>query len=662
MNAADHDRLLGVTLEGRYQLLRLLGKGGMGRVYLAEERLLRRHCAVKLLPREHTEDATNVERFLREAQVIARVRHENIVEIYSFGQDPDGEVFYVMELLSGEDLEARLKDSARGLPDWHELCGWGVQICRALAAVHDAGFVHRDLKPGNLFLTRRSDGSALIKLLDFGIARPAESQLTGTGAFLGTMPYMSPEQVQALPLDGRSDIYALGILLYRAIAGRPPFRGDPVQVIQQHVHSPPPPLLPLAQGRPLPVALLDVIDRCLRKSREERLQSMREVEAALSAMLAEQSPRLADSVALAPTSPLADSVTPAPPSPLADSTAHAFRSALVDSVAPASPPSSASLPAEVSTNVYAAPRHAVVNADAVAADSEPAPREPASSTDEYMSLLTLEPDDSLCDPHHRFRAPTAEGAPSNVPPAAPQHLAMPAPVVEEAPAPKLPPSAQDPQPSASRRTDPRRSKLGLAAVSLLALLVVAPPQQSEPEPDPSTTRASVSQPGLQIPSPSRVASPIPASTPATSLADPQQPTDPQRPTDKLLGVATPPDDFLAGTPVLPPDNAPRNPREEAPQRPKLPTVGTSTSSSKPTTSERPKIPRSLKRESSRCRVEHDAVNLPPIILDYALIDNEVVEPRTITAVAPALAACLEAALKSTRFAGNDLGFGKRISL
>lgn len=629
MNAADHDRLLGVTLERRYQLLKLLGKGGMGRVYLAEERLLRRHCAVKLLPHEHTENATNVERFLREAQVIARVRHENIVEIYSFGQDPDGEVFYVMELLSGEDLEARLKDPARGLPDWHELCRWGVQICRALAAVHDAGFVHRDLKPGNLFLTRRSDGSALIKLLDFGIARPVESQLTGTGAFLGTMPYMSPEQVQALPLDGRSDIYALGILLYRAIAGRPPFRGDPVQVIQQHVHAPPPALLPLAQGRSLPAALIDLIDRCLRKSREERFQSMREVEATLSALLAEQSPRLADSVA------------PAPPSPLDDS-AHASRPSLVDSVAHASPPPSALFPAEVSTNVYAASRPAVLDADVAASDSEPAPHEPASSTDEYMSLPTLEPDDSLVDPHHRFRAPTSESPPPIVPPAAPQH------------APPLPPSAQDPQPSASRRTDRRLPTLGLAAVSLLVLLFVLRTQQSEREPDPPTPRASVSQPALPSPSaPAHVASSIATSTPPASA-------------DELPGEvaqpAKPIDDSLAGTPTLPPSDTPRDP-PEAPQPPKPPPKVTSTSSSKATPSpERPKVPRSLERESSRCRRKHDAVNLPPIVLEYSLIDRKVVGPRTITAVAPALAACLEAALQSTTFAGDDFGIGKRISL
>jgi serine/threonine protein kinase len=634
MTAADHDRLLGVTLEGRYQLLKLLGKGGMGRVYLAEERLLRRHCAVKLLPREHTENATNVERFLREAQVIARVRHENIVEIYSFGQDPDGEVFYVMELLSGEDLEARLKDPARGLPDWHELCAWGVQICRALAAVHDAGFVHRDLKPGNLFLTRRSDGSALIKLLDFGIARPAESQLTGTGALLGTVAYMSPEQVQALPLDGRSDIYALGILLYRAIAGRPPFRGDPVQVIQQHVHAPPPALLPLAQGRSLPVALLDLIDRCLRKSCEERFQSMREVEAVLSALLAEQSPRLADSVAPTPPSLRADPVAPAPPSPLDDSTAS--RPSLVDSVAPASPPPSAS-PAELSTNVYAAPRPAVLDADVAASNSEPAPHEPTSSTDECMSLPTLEPDDSLVDPHHRFRAPTPEGPP----PAVPQHVAMCAPVVEEAPAPPLPTSAHDPQPSTSRRTDRRLPILGLAAVSLLVLLFVLRPQQSEREPDPPTPRASVSRPAPIPSAPARVVSSIPASTPMASPADP-------RPADELPGEAAQPskpaDDPLVGTP------------------PELPPMGTSASSPKATSPEHPKIPWSLYVKSKRCRRENDAVNLPPIVLDYSLVDRKVVEPQTLTEVAPALAACLEAALQSTTFAGDDFGIGKRISL
>ncbi len=285
MDAGEQDPLVGAMLDGRYHVQKLIGKGGMGRVYAAEEVHLRRRCALKVLPREHTTNPAIVERFFREAQVIAQLSHENIVEIYSFGKEPEGEVFFAMELLTGEDLEARLRDRMRAPPAWQEICRWGVQIARALAAVHAAGYVHRDLKPGNIYLARRRDGSEVIKLLDFGIVLPPDSELTGTGAFLGTLPYMSPEQVQARPLDGRSDIYSFGILLYRALAGRPPFRGDAVQMIQQHINEPPPPLAE-APGRGIPAGLVDIIDQCLRKPREDRFQTMQAVEQALARVLA----------------------------------------------------------------------------------------------------------------------------------------------------------------------------------------------------------------------------------------------------------------------------------------------------------------------------------------------------------------------------------------
>ena len=256
----------------------------MGLVYSAEDVQLRRRCALKVLRPEFAEDPDNVERFLREAQAIARLSHEHIVNIFSLGRDPSGAVFFAMELLTGEDLEARLRNEARPVR-CREVCEWAVQIARAVAAVHEAGLVHRDLKPGNIFLARRRDGSEFVKLLDFGIVRAEDSEMTSTGATLGTPHYMSPEQVRARPLDRRSDIYSFGVLLYRALTGRLPFRGEPFQVAIMHVEATAPRPSDVAPDRDIPEALSDIVLRALLKDPSERFQSMEDMEDALRAIL-----------------------------------------------------------------------------------------------------------------------------------------------------------------------------------------------------------------------------------------------------------------------------------------------------------------------------------------------------------------------------------------
>lgn len=255
----------------------------MGRVYAAEDLHLSRKCALKILQRKPTDERAVVDRFIREAKVIARFDHENIVKIYSYGPDPTGEVFFAMELLTGEDLEARLRDKERRPVLWREVCAWGAQIARALAVVHDAGFVHRDLKPGNIFLARDPDGAEVIKLLDFGIVRPVDSGLTGAGGLLGTLDYISPEQIHAWPLDGRADIYSFGVLLYRALTGRLPFYGEPVQLVSMHICETPPSLADA--GLEIPASLAAIVEHCLCKSRDDRFQSMRDVERSLLVVL-----------------------------------------------------------------------------------------------------------------------------------------------------------------------------------------------------------------------------------------------------------------------------------------------------------------------------------------------------------------------------------------
>jgi serine/threonine protein kinase len=277
--AAKEDALIGTLLEGRFQIERLLGEGGMGRVYVADETRLRRRCALKVLLPELSEDKDCVERFLREAQAIAQIHHENVVDIYHLGEDPSsGVVFFAMELLQGEDLETRLLDRAARPVLWDHVCHWIAQAAGAVGAVHQAGMIHRDLKPSNIFIARRRDGRDRIKLLDFGIAKAVNrAALTGAGAALGTPYYMSPEQILALPLDERSDIYSLGTVFFEALAGRMVFQGEPLQVAMQHCNMPAPRVRDHAP-EPIPPEIDELVHRMLAKEPSARPQTMEEIE------------------------------------------------------------------------------------------------------------------------------------------------------------------------------------------------------------------------------------------------------------------------------------------------------------------------------------------------------------------------------------------------
>lgn len=285
----EQDPRIGSVLEGRYRILGLLGRGGMGNVYLAEETRLGRRCALKALHPRLAEDRSQVARFLREAQAIARFDHPNIVDIHSFGEDPRGAVFFAMELLQGEDLDARVRGRASRPYTTREACEWAIQIARAVAVVHDAGMIHRDLKGTNIFLARRRDGSEVVKLLDFGIARPeAGSELTSTGVSLGTPTHMSPEQFINGDLDRRSDVYSFGVLLFKLLVGRVPFRGEPIQIAMQHCSAPrPAPSAAVPDGLSNP--LLDaIVVRAMAIAPADRFPTMHAVERALLAALEDE--------------------------------------------------------------------------------------------------------------------------------------------------------------------------------------------------------------------------------------------------------------------------------------------------------------------------------------------------------------------------------------
>ncbi|MCY1059654.1 serine/threonine-protein kinase [Nannocystis sp. SCPEA4] len=313
----DRDaQVIGTVLENRYRVLSLLGRGGMGDVYVGEDTQLRRRCALKILHAELAEDPTSVARFLREAQMIASLDHPNIVDIYWFGKEPSGLVFFAMELLQGDDLDARLRQRAQRPFSSHDCCLWAIQIARAVGCVHDNGLIHRDLKVSNVFLARKRDGEEVCKLLDFGIARDEDSsELTETGITLGTPSYMSPEQVRNANLDRRSDIYSFGVVLFKLLTGRVPFTGEPIQVAMQHCDSPPPAPSSIAPAAGISPALDAIVLKAMAKKPGDRFQTMHEVGQALVELLRSEAPELAPVTASGRTLTQPHLGAPATPSP-----------------------------------------------------------------------------------------------------------------------------------------------------------------------------------------------------------------------------------------------------------------------------------------------------------------------------------------------------------
>jgi eukaryotic-like serine/threonine-protein kinase len=275
----EAEMFVGQTL-GDYYIKRKLAEGGMGVVYEGEHTQLGRRAAVKVLKLEFCRSADVVERFKQEARAVNAIGHENIVDIYDFGSDPHGRVFFVMEFLDGEPLSSRIR---RGALPWGEAFPILDQMLRALKAAHDKGFVHRDLKPDNVWL-RPFDGRVQVKLLDFGIAKlvgtdsPRE-KLTQTGSVIGTPHYMSPEQINgSRDVDHRTDIYALGVMMYEMFAGVTPFTGDTLQAVMTgHLFKDPPKLSDLPPMLGVPVPLAKIIDHMLVKDANARYENVAQV-------------------------------------------------------------------------------------------------------------------------------------------------------------------------------------------------------------------------------------------------------------------------------------------------------------------------------------------------------------------------------------------------
>jgi eukaryotic-like serine/threonine-protein kinase len=267
---SESEQLATGTVAGSYILGGVLGSGGGGMIYAARHSVLGRPAAVKVLRSEMVGSPTMVARFLREATAVNTIRHPNIVDIYEFGELPDGRPFYVMELLAGTDLKKLLRVHGRYSPEETvELLG---QVCRALEATHRAGIVHRDLKASNIILCD-TDLGPVAKLVDFGIAKllhpePGAQGLTDAGSMLGTSHNMAPEQILGEVIDERTDIYALGVLLYQLLTAQLPFTAEQIQdVAWMHLQAPPP---RPSQAAPVSPAIDAVVLRCMEKERERR--------------------------------------------------------------------------------------------------------------------------------------------------------------------------------------------------------------------------------------------------------------------------------------------------------------------------------------------------------------------------------------------------------
>ena len=285
--------LLGALVADKYRIVRHIAQGGFGDIYEAEQSALNRRVALKI-QRDGLDvegDPNYIQRFLQEASAAAGLQHPNIVAVHDFGRHHD-KLFLVMEFLEGKTV-TQLLEEVGPLPVKRAI-HIAKQICRALRAAHKKGIIHRDVKPANILLVERDEDPDFVKVLDFGLVRDVEAteDLTKEGNFIGTPRYMSPEHFGRAGADGRSDIYSLGVVLYRLLSNTVPFDGTMLQIMSGHLHHPPPLLAAQSDGSYIPVRLVQTVMTCLSKSRNDRFRTMGELLAELESIEAE--PGLSD--------------------------------------------------------------------------------------------------------------------------------------------------------------------------------------------------------------------------------------------------------------------------------------------------------------------------------------------------------------------------------
>lgn len=288
------DPLIGHIIDSKYQLLKCLGVGGMGAVYRARRLLIGDDVAIKILHKKYVAEENTVERFLREAQAAAMIRHPNVITLYDFGEAraEDAPAYIVMELAEGESLGNLLKLKGKLEPE--QAVALMCTICAGVGAAHRRGIVHRDIKPDNIIVLPpdEDDGQERVKVVDFGIAKLRDpvggNTLTQAGAFLGTPYYVSPEQCRGVSLDARADVYSLGAMLYEMLAGKPPFNSTNLaDIISKHLHEEPRPF-PAHLGIPprLQTACLRALEKIPQRRQADALELARELRASIPQALA----------------------------------------------------------------------------------------------------------------------------------------------------------------------------------------------------------------------------------------------------------------------------------------------------------------------------------------------------------------------------------------
>jgi tRNA A-37 threonylcarbamoyl transferase component Bud32 len=498
----------GQTLGGRYQIGELLGQGGMSSVYKATDPNLRRSVAIKLIHPHLSNNPEFVRRFEEEATGVARLRHPNIIQMYDFNHE--GGVYYmVMEYVAGETLQARLKRlnaAGRHLP-LREALKYTLDICNAAGYAHERGMIHRDIKPANVMLDVH--GNAI--LMDFGIARMVGGQQhTATGAVLGTALYMAPEQIQGLHPDARADIYSIGVMLFEALSGRPPFEADSAMTLMMmHLNDPVPELEPLHPG--IPDEVQEIANKALEKDRARRYQSGEEMAAALQQALAQ----VAESPAATAPAP-ARQVAPAPAMPEQPKARQ-----VAPAPAKATPPAGAEMPRPEATFVEPA---------------APIPIQPTAQAMTPPDATVVEPVVEI-DPHATYVEPWEAVA------ARAAMQAGPAAEVNAAGAPAARPSAPP--------TTPKRGLGGKTLGMLIGVLLVVVAggaflfsQLGPGEPEPESTAEALIQPAE--PTESQVIAVIqPTETVALPVAAPSSTDTPlpeptEAPTETVLPSPTSP--------------------------------------------------------------------------------------------------------------------------
>jgi serine/threonine protein kinase len=557
----------------------VLGEGGMGTVYEAEHLVIGRLVALKVLHPGFTSESEAVRRFRHEARAAGSIGHPNICEIYDVGELEDGGPYLVMERLHGETLADRIeRDIALPLADVVDVA---LQVLSALAAAHEKGIVHRDVKPDNIFLAQRVGFAPLVKLLDFGISKNAaldDLRLTRTGAVMGTPYYMAPEQARGEFIDARIDLYAVGAVLYESLTGRRPFDANELaELLRQVLFDEPRPMRDLRPSVPRPFEF--VVRRALAKERTERFQTAPEFMAALAGLRveiaayrpnpseldrlvrevrqAERTPPQIGPLTPLPLAPLAGRGTPPPPAPRAgrgtppEPTLHASRittpqSALAGRATPPPPAPSA--------------------AEATVRSPLPVP---ALFSDERTKRGIGPSDERTKRGIGPAQRETAKAAPSTPPPKAPRAGSAP-------PPPYLAPRTPTPPRSPSTIPPPLSPKLGLPAPPLARSPSTIPPA---PTPRPASSSPTPRQGGPQIvvlPPTAPPAAPLPNLASSTGGATPYRPQrtflpppPPRPPTPTGQPRADLPNPLDAGAVSLPnfaPPGAAPMPRAPTPER------------------------------------------------------------------------------------------------